>query len=128
MNAPESGTIKEFLANEEDTVTVGQDLVRIETGGAPPADGDKQAPVESKEGTPVPEKDAQPEKAAEAKPKQQHAPTPAPEKTEAVPKQESRPAQPPKEAPATLGNREERRVSQYARRLFGWSNIVFRSR
>jgi len=35
VNAPEAGTIKEFLANEEDTVTVGQELVRMETGGSP---------------------------------------------------------------------------------------------
>lgn len=35
VNAPEAGTIKELLANEEDTVTVGQDLVRIELGDAP---------------------------------------------------------------------------------------------
>ncbi|POS88340.1 dihydrolipoamide succinyltransferase [Erysiphe pulchra] len=35
VNAPEAGTIKELLAKEEDTVTVGQDLVRIELGDAP---------------------------------------------------------------------------------------------
>jgi 2-oxoglutarate dehydrogenase E2 component (dihydrolipoamide succinyltransferase) len=35
VNAPESGTIKEFLVNEEDTVTVGQDLVKLEVSGAP---------------------------------------------------------------------------------------------
>ncbi|KAG6034683.1 hypothetical protein E4U41_006458 [Claviceps citrina] len=38
VNAPEAGTIKEFLASEEDTVIVGQDLVRIELGGAPSPD------------------------------------------------------------------------------------------
>lgn len=41
MNAPEAGTIKEYLANEEDTVTVGQDLLKLELGGAPKG-GDKQ--------------------------------------------------------------------------------------
>lgn len=41
MNAPEAGTIKEYLANEEDTVTVGQDLLKLELGGAPTG-GDKQ--------------------------------------------------------------------------------------
>lgn len=41
MNAPEAGTIKEYLANEEETVTVGQDLLRLELGGAPQG-GDKQ--------------------------------------------------------------------------------------
>lgn len=33
MNAPEAGTLKEFLVKEEDTVTVGQDLLKMETGG-----------------------------------------------------------------------------------------------
>ncbi|KAK0545630.1 hypothetical protein OC846_004777 [Tilletia horrida] len=35
VNAPESGTIVETYANEEDTVTVGQDLLKIEPGDAP---------------------------------------------------------------------------------------------
>ena len=35
VNAPEAGTIKEFLVNEEDTVTVGQDLVKMELGESP---------------------------------------------------------------------------------------------
>lgn len=33
VNAPEAGTIKEFFVKEEDTVTVGQDLLKMETGG-----------------------------------------------------------------------------------------------
>ncbi|KAK0648832.1 hypothetical protein B0T16DRAFT_371471 [Cercophora newfieldiana] len=117
VNAPEAGTIKEFLANEEDTVTVGQDLVRIETGGAPPSGGDK--PAEPKESTPAPEekKEAQPEKtepkAAEPKPESKPV---APAKTEAAPKQESKPAQ-QSQGPATLGNREERRVKMNRMRL-----------
>ena len=35
VNAPEAGKIKEFLVKEEETVTVGQDLVKMEVGGAP---------------------------------------------------------------------------------------------
>lgn len=35
VNAPKSGTLKEHLAAEEDTVTVGQDLFKFEAGGAP---------------------------------------------------------------------------------------------
>lgn len=35
VNAPEAGTIKELLVSEEDTVTVGQDLLKMELGGAP---------------------------------------------------------------------------------------------
>lgn len=47
VNAPEAGTIKEFLAKEDDTVTVGQDLVKLELGGAP--SGDSKAKSEPKE-------------------------------------------------------------------------------
>ena len=32
MNAPVAGTITKFLVNEEDTVTVGQDLLKLELG------------------------------------------------------------------------------------------------
>jgi 2-oxoglutarate dehydrogenase E2 component (dihydrolipoamide succinyltransferase) len=35
VNAPKAGTIKELLANEEDTVTVRQDLVKLELRGSP---------------------------------------------------------------------------------------------
>ncbi|KAG7284095.1 2-oxoglutarate dehydrogenase complex E2 component [Staphylotrichum longicolle] len=117
VNAPEAGIIKEFLANEEDTVTVGQDLVRIELGGAP--SGDKPA-AESKE---APKEESKPE----AQPEQKKAPEPKPEETKPAPAKEEAPApkQPSKpapaaaaaEAPATLGNREERRVKMNRMRL-----------
>lgn len=32
VNAPQAGKLVELLVNEEDTVTVGQDLFRIELG------------------------------------------------------------------------------------------------
>ena len=135
MNAPEPGTIKEFLANEEDTVTVGQDLLKLELGG-PSKGGDKQqggqepkAPAPDDQSTssdPEPQTD-------KGKSKQESAPPPSPPKKEPEPpKQESQPNLPPKEpaAPkeppskpqeskkpdpktkdtAPLGNREERRV------------------
>ena len=41
MNAPDAGVIKEFLVKEEETVTVGQDLLVLELGGASTS-GDKQ--------------------------------------------------------------------------------------
>ncbi|OIW26759.1 dihydrolipoamide succinyltransferase [Coniochaeta ligniaria NRRL 30616] len=124
VNAPEAGTIKEFLANEEDTVTVGQDLVRIETG-APPEGGDKPAAKEAKETPkeeskkeePAPDKKSEPESKPEPKQESKPAPPPA----------ESKPSKPePKQtgkssdaAPATpgLGNREERRVKMNRMRL-----------
>ena len=115
MNAPEAGTIKEFLANEEDTVTVGQDLVRIELGGAP--SGDKPAATEAKEAPKEPAPETQPEqnKAPEPKPQETKAAAPpAPAKDEsAAPKQPSKPAKAAAEAPATLGSRDERRVGHW---------------
>lgn len=112
VNAPEAGVIKEFLANEEDTVTVGQDLVRIEVGGAP--SGDKPAAEDAKaapkEST---ETQAEEKKAPEPKPEETKAAAapPAPAKEEApAPKQPNKPTKAAAEAPATLGNREERRV------------------
>ncbi|KAK0714278.1 hypothetical protein B0T21DRAFT_297350 [Apiosordaria backusii] len=114
VNAPEAGVIKEFLANEEDTVVVGQDLVRIELGGAPSGDKPAAEPKES-----APEKKAEPEKAPEPKQEESKpaAPAPAPPKQETPePKSKAAPAAAP-EKPATLGNREEKRVKMNRMRL-----------
>ena len=54
VNAPEAGTIKEFLAKEEDTVTVGQDLVRLEAGES--GGEEKQAEQQPKEPAPADQK------------------------------------------------------------------------
>ncbi|KAJ5348167.1 Biotin/lipoyl attachment [Penicillium brevicompactum] len=107
VNAPESGTIKEFLVSEEDTVTVGQDLVKIELGGAPEGgkkDEGAEKPKESekKESSPAP---AEAEKPKEAEPKK---------KPKEAPKAESKPQ--PAAQPA-LGSREERRVKMNRMRL-----------
>ncbi|KAM7183221.1 hypothetical protein V8F33_013717 [Rhypophila sp. PSN 637] len=120
VNAPEAGTIKEFLVNEEDTVTVGQDIVRMELGGAPTS-SEKPASSESKADAPEPSDNAKSTETS-AKPKQEEpkpAATPAPEKKETpAPKPDNKSAQSPKEAPAaTLGNREERRVKMNRMRL-----------
>lgn len=47
VNAPKSGTIVETLANEEDTVTVGQDLFKIEPGEGPTDSPSKSSEVKS---------------------------------------------------------------------------------
>ncbi|KAJ6115135.1 Biotin/lipoyl attachment [Penicillium sp. IBT 16267x] len=111
VNAPESGTIKEFLVSEEDTVTVGQDLIKLELGDAP-AGGKKEA---------APEKAQEP---ASEKPKES-APEPVEAKETQTQTQASKPAAPekPKETPKAetskpaLGNREERRVKMNRMRL-----------
>ncbi|KAI9830270.1 MAG: hypothetical protein M1819_005797 [Sarea resinae] len=129
VNAPEAGTIKEFLANEEDTVTVGQDLVKLELGGAP--EGGKAEEGKQEPKAPAPEEQptsSQPE----SKSKQESTPPPPTEKPEA---QQSKP-EPSKKEPAApkpsdtkksepkpstnppaYGNREERRVKMNRMRL-----------
>lgn len=116
VNATEAGVITELLVSEDDTVTVGQDIVRIEAGAQGEA---KPEPTEAKEEKAAPKEEAKPEpkkEAAPAPPKQEK-PAPAPEKPApkaAAPKAAAPPAQ---EAPATLGSREERRVKMNRMRL-----------
>jgi len=125
VNAPEAGTIKEFLANEEDTVTVGQDLVRIELGGPPAGGSGKPAASEAKDDAKVEEKSSSPEDKEPAEPQresvppkeEQGKPAPPPDsQSEAVPSQKQSSQQPSKQAqsPGTtqgLGSRGERKVS-----------------
>lgn len=120
VNAPEAGTIKEFLVNEEDTVTVGQDIVRLELGGAPPEGaGKSEAKEQPKEESKEPEK--KPESESTPPPKQQDTkpaqPPAASEKKETAPS--SKPAKETKDAPApaSVGDREERRVKMNRMRL-----------
>ena len=122
VNAPEAGTIKEFLVNEEDTVTVGQDLLKMELGGAPSggakeeAKEEPKAPASDKQETSSQpdggkEKEApKQEKAPEPKkeePKKADKPAPAPKKDEKKPepKKDSKPQE-----ESAYGSREERRV------------------
>lgn len=122
MNAPEAGTIKEFLVNEEDTVTVGQDLVKIEAGGEP-SGAKKEASQEAKEpASKNQETSSQPSGEQEqSKPSGQSQPEPPKQETNPEPpkqeqkpqpsKQESKPVPPKEESKqAQPGNREERRV------------------
>lgn len=85
VNAPISGTITEFLAQPDDNVEVGQDLLRIEPGEAPAAGAKKEeAPKEEA----APKKEEPKEEAAPKKeePKKE-APKPQPKKEE--PKKEA---------------------------------------
>ncbi|KAL1983076.1 hypothetical protein VTN96DRAFT_489 [Rasamsonia emersonii] len=122
VNAPDSGTIKEFLVKEEDTVTVGQDIIKLELGSA---DG-KKAGEPSKEPpsfetTPSSKPEQQKTQAEVAQPPSKEEP-PSPPKPEPVPQKQARP-QPSKEpqpqpgGQTTLGNREERRVKMNRMRL-----------
>lgn len=120
VNAPEAGTIKELLVSEEDTVTVGQDLLRLELGGEKKDSGDKKdTPAAKDESTESKPKSSETQPEPESK-------KPA-EESKPAPKQESKPAPKP-EAPkvssqdsgskfSSEGNREERRVKMNRMRL-----------
>lgn len=101
---------------EEDTVTVGQDLLRLELGGAPKDGGEKKESAPKQEAK---------DDSADSKPKSsesQSAPEskkPSAEESKPAPKQESKPAPKQESKPAqqesasktsTEGSREERRV------------------
>ncbi|KAL4911823.1 hypothetical protein BDW62DRAFT_215493 [Aspergillus aurantiobrunneus] len=120
VNAPESGVIKELLVNEEDTVTVGQDLVKLEAGGAPEKKSEEanEKPKEPAATSSAPENPKAPEPAP---------PSPAFEKTSPPESEVSKPTQQATSKPqgtegteaakASLGGREERRVKMNRMRL-----------
>ena len=116
------------MAKEEDTVAVGQDLVKMELGGAP-AGGKKEqggqepkGPASDKQSTssdPKPEKDeSEKAEAPPSAPKKE----PMQESTPSPPSKEPSPSTPKPQEPkkpdhksktkdvAPLGNREERKV------------------
>jgi 2-oxoglutarate dehydrogenase E2 component (dihydrolipoamide succinyltransferase) len=140
VNAPQAGKIVELLAAEGDTVTVGQDLFKIEPGEA----GESSAPVQEQsqpapsetEGTkdstepsdqqvekkmpspPPPETSKEPKKAEESKkdaqPKKEDEPKKASEPKET--KKQDKQEKSPKPAP-TPGSRNETRVKMNRMRL-----------
>lgn len=126
VNAPESGIIKELLANEEDTVTVGQDLLKLELGGSPgraekeSASSEPKEPASSDQSTSSDPKSSKKDDSSPAPPAEGRKTEPPaqeqPEKESPPPKQAESKAEPKKAEPKsssstpTLGNREERRV------------------
>ncbi|KAI9788643.1 MAG: 2-oxoglutarate dehydrogenase complex E2 component [Peltula sp. TS41687] len=148
VNAPEAGTIKEFLAKEEDTVTVGQDLVKMELGegaGGKEAEPEKagqepKAPASKDQPTasdPNPSKKDSKETSSQPSP-----PSPSPSEKKRDPPQESKrepkessapsPSPQPSSSPSPksesskastgsdspFGKREERRVCQAPPQLY----------
>ncbi|KAK7529193.1 2-oxoacid dehydrogenase acyltransferase [Phyllosticta citricarpa] len=120
VNAPEAGTIAELLVNEEDTVTVGQDLLKLEAGGAPPKEGkakeEPKEPAPADQGRNAEESKQERSKPAEVTkkpepPAQESKPKPAPQESKpALPKDESKTESP-------YGSRGERRVKMNRMRL-----------
>lgn len=91
--------------SEEDTVTVGQDLIKLELGGAPEGKKDEGA-EKPKESSPTPAEAEKPKETQASKP----APPPSEKPKEAPAKKESPKPQGAAEAKPALGSREERRV------------------
>lgn len=105
VNAPQSGKILKFLANEDDTVTVGQALVELEPGEAPEgAEESAPAAKEEKKEEAAPAKEEKKEAAPAPKKEEKAAAAPAPKK-ETAPKKEA-----PKEETTGEPNRKETRV------------------
>ncbi|KAK7204332.1 hypothetical protein BZA70DRAFT_189671 [Myxozyma melibiosi] len=102
VNAPAAGVITELLAAEEDTVTVGQDLFKLDTDASAGASAPK---AEAAAPTPAP-----------AAPKAE-APKPAAAPAPAAPKPKPAAAEPAPAAPSAFGSREERRVKMNRMRL-----------
>ncbi|CAL5866630.1 uncharacterized protein PFLUO_LOCUS839 [Penicillium psychrofluorescens] len=128
VNAPDSGTIKEFLVSEEDTVTVGQDIVKLELGGAAPEKKDEDAGKPAEPAAEKPKEQAKPAEPEKSKEPQASKPAPSEKPKPEAPKSqdatESKPAQ--SEAPKSqgaaeskpaFGSREERRVKMNRMRL-----------
>ncbi|KAI9567461.1 hypothetical protein HD554DRAFT_2107359 [Boletus coccyginus] len=114
VNAPVSGTIVELLAKEEDTVTVGQELFRIEGGEVAAA-----PPQEEKTPEKVTHADS-PKPAEAAPPKEQPTPSPAPSQksTPEAPKVVKQESKPEAAAPSKVpGSRNETRVKMNRMRL-----------
>ncbi|KAJ2161076.1 hypothetical protein GGF46_001747 [Coemansia sp. RSA 552] len=110
VNSPVAGVLRELLANEEDNVTVGQDMFRIEEGAVAEGGASKPKPAEEQPAAeqPVAEKPAAEKPVAEKPVAAPAAPKPAAPKPAAAPV-----------APVSFGvpNRSERRVKMNRMRL-----------
>jgi 2-oxoglutarate dehydrogenase E2 component (dihydrolipoamide succinyltransferase) len=122
VNAPKSGTIVELLAKEEDTVSVGQDLFRIEAGDGAAATPKEQTTKEEPKELPSSSKTADAEEPKDQQVVKATPPPPAPpaaDKSAPKPpkesKKESKPAAPV--PPKVAGSRGETRVKMNRMRL-----------
>lgn len=127
VNAPAAGKVTELLVNEGDTVTVGQEIAKMETGAGGDS-GPKEAKEEPKEPaskdqptSSQPEEPKKEEPKREEPKKEESSPAPQKEEKPAPPKEEKKPA-PPKDdkkkteeakgidSPFGKGSRNENRV------------------
>lgn len=112
VNAPEAGKITELLVSEGDTVTVGQEIAKIEPGeggggGAKEAKEEPKEPASKDQPT-----SSQPEESKEKRPKEESKKE-EPKKEEPAPKKEEKPA-PPKEEKKPAPPKEEKKDKKSA--------------
>jgi len=125
VNAPSAGKITELLANEEDTVSVGQDLFRFEAGAAGESASSESSESKQESSPPKEKEESKPAPPKEEKKEKKPSPPPAsPPKEEK--KKESPPSAPKKKeenkskgesAAMSVGNRNETRVKLSRMRL-----------
>ena len=109
VNAPEAGTIKELLVAEGDTVTVGQEIAKLEPGeggggGTKEASAPAKGPATDEQPTssdPEPKKDQ-----SKDAPKETPAP---PREDKAPPKQEKKPSPPPPSGEKSVQPKDEKK-------------------
>ncbi|MCO5566086.1 hypothetical protein L7F22_019762 [Adiantum nelumboides] len=137
VNAPKSGTIVDTFANEEDTVTVGQDLFSIEEGEAPEGgssggsqeessgkgeeeDGKKKEEEQQQQKQEQEKQQQQQKQDAQKKEQQQQKDTKKSSGSEKKPEPSSKSqssSAKSEQAPSQPGSREERRVKMSRMRL-----------
>ncbi|ETI26621.1 hypothetical protein G647_10382 [Cladophialophora carrionii CBS 160.54] len=123
VNAPEAGTIKEFLVSEGDTVTVGQEIAKLEPGeggggGAKEAKEEPKEPAEPEPKKEEPKKEEPKEEPKKEEPKKEAPPPPKKEEKPAPPKEEKKTDEKAGiDSPFGKGSRNENRVKMNRMRL-----------
>jgi len=114
VNSPISGTITELLVEVEETVEVGQDLVKIDEGEAPAGGAKEEASKEE-----APKEEASKEEAPKKEAPKKEAPKKEAPKKEAAKPKESKPKESKSESTATFTSfsRNEERVKMNRMRL-----------
>lgn len=102
------------MAEEEATVTVGQDLFKLDTSGAP-SETSSQSEAKPKESEPEPSSKPAASAPASEAPQETAPPPPPPPAPKPAPKMES--ASAPEPAPSAFGGRTENRVKMNRMRL-----------
>ena len=110
VNSPEEGKIVEVYAEEEDTVEVGKDLLKIEPGEAPKDDGKKEEKKDDKKEEKKPEPKEEKKEEKKPEPKEEKKPEPKKDESKPAPKEESKPSQSQPAPAPKAGERGEHRV------------------